>query len=316
MKFSITILSSLVLFIFAAGILFSQDPAKEETSGEKMADAPPPYMDILESPVDTAKTYRMLVMGWGEFVGKILKIKEDHIIFSTAAGPEKKIMVEDIIGIEEIDPQNIKNGIYYYPNPNAHRYFISITGIRPEAGEVIYQNTYFIINSVEAGITDYLSLGGGIEFSSLIFGEPLFWAGPKLGAEVIDNLHLSTGLIYLGTEYPLTRPGDNYNIPYLQATYGNSDNNLSLGWGYITRDFKMKYNSRFISVGGMYRPVRYFSFVTDNTFFPDDFIGMFGIRFFGEFMTIDAGFLMTSSMLSFGHPYIIAIPYLDFSMKF
>ena len=117
------------------------------------------------------------------------------------------------------------------------------------------------------------------------------------------------------------------------ATYGNRENNVTLGCGYAY------YNDKFLKtpvivLGGMLRSSRRTALVTENWFarIPNEYdeeeyganlpesssilLISYGIRFMGERMSIDFAFVQAIEDSSLDDLIFPGIPYLDFVIKF
>ena len=95
-----------------------------------------------------------------------------------------------------LDSTNFKKGKYWFPNPNYSRYFIS-PGIQLKQGDGYYQNIDLSANTVSYGITNFLSIGGGLELYTTLSGHPVFILMPKLGFKVGKSFWLGGGIFYL-----------------------------------------------------------------------------------------------------------------------
>ncbi|MCX7986219.1 MAG: hypothetical protein N2662_04720, partial [Bacteroidales bacterium] len=107
----------------------------------------------------------------------------------------------------------------------------------------------------------------------------------------------------------------NMGILYSIATYGNTDNNVTmgLGWGFIGEELAKR---PVITISGMKRVSRKVGLVTENWIIPADgykAVFSYGVRFFGEKIAIDLAFYNEKEIAQY---LIIGIPYVDFVVKF
>ncbi|HMG16709.1 MAG TPA: hypothetical protein VK590_14735 [Saprospiraceae bacterium] len=267
---------------------------------------------------DTSKTYRIQLFDETEFIAMYLTSDSISIVIKTNSIPKIEIPINKIKSIELVESILINNGIYWFSNPNPTRYLFAPSAFNLKKGEGYYQNTYIFLNSFSVGITDNFSFGGGIELYSTFSGnEPIFFLTPKFGFKINENLHIGGGLIFasipsFGSEYDdRTSVGLIYGI----STFGGVDKNFStgLGWGFINGDFS---TNPFITLSGLIRISRKTAFVTENWIIPSDgYTGIFsyGIRFFGEKLSVDLAFLNNQAI---ARGLAIGIPYVDFVVKF
>ncbi len=270
---------------------------------------------------DTAKIYIIVLQDGSQFVGNFLQKDSELVVIKTASISKIEIPIQKIKSIEIVDPANMKNGEYWLPNPNKTRYLFAPSAFTLKNGEGYYQNTYLFVNSINVGITDNISIGGGIEFLST-FGsltegsfQPVFFITPKIGFKVAEKVHLGAGLLYVSVPEFFSDSRTGLGIAYGIGTYGTEDHNITLGigWGVVEGEFSSK---PIIAISGMTRIARKTALVTENWFFPaDPYYGVisYGIRFFGEKLTVDLALLNNADIAS---SIFIGIPYVDFVVKF
>lgn len=251
------------------------------------------------------------------YVGTIIERTEKEIVILTEGKTKIHIQLENILDIRVIPSSHFHDGEYWFPNPNETRYLYAPSAFNLKKGEGYYQNTYLFINSFNYGITDNFSFGMGFEFLST-FGSlgsgsfnPIYFLTPKYSMEVSENLRVGIGVLYGSI---LDEMGG-FGVGYGLATYGNPEHNatLGLGFGFFDGDFS---TDPVITISGMTRISRRMSLVTENWFFPADVyrgILTYGIRFFGESMSVDLALINNAELATV---FPIGIPYVDFVVKF
>lgn len=269
---------------------------------------------------DNDKFYLIKLYDGSTFTGNILQKDSINVIIKTSSIPKIEIPVIKIKSITELNKSNYKNGSYWFSNPNATRYLFAPSAFNLKKGEGYYQNTYLFLNSFNVGITDNISIGGGIDvistFISLARGsfDPIFFITPKVGFKVANEFHAGGGILYLNI--PNGRKGrSDLGIAYGIGTLGTLDHNITggMGWGFVEGEFS---ESPIITLSGMTRISKSTALVTENWFIPTDgYSGLYsyGIRFFGEKLAIDLAFINTPDIAEL---LIIGIPYVDFVVKF
>ena len=271
-------------------------------------------LEKLKEENDTSSIYSIELKEGSEIYARVMEVREDELLLKSNALGELTLKVYYIKKIESNNFSLDKKGHFWFPNPNATRYFFAPSAINLEKGEGYYQNVYVILNMVNYGITDWFSIGCGFEFISTFSsltgeGSPIAFITPKVGFPVGEKVHLGAG--FLGGFFVEETAGMFYGL----GTYGSTDKNLSLGlgWGFVGGVFQ---ENPFITVSGMLRTGRKFSLVTENWFVPvDGYYGVisYGGRFFGPKMSVDVGFLNNLDIIEF---LPIGIPYVDFVLKF
>lgn len=257
--------------------------------------------------------YKIVLIDGSEFVGKFVEKDATNLTISTSSLPKVEIPFSQIKSITKVEDSEFRNGIYWFPNPNATRYFFSPSSFNLKAGEGYYQNSYLVFNSINYGITDFFSIGGGFELiSTFSAGEPIYYLTPKVGFELTDNFNVGGGLLFLGAAGET-----NFGITYGTATYGNRNDNatLGLGWGFFDGEFSSKPN---ITLSGMKRIKKRLSLVTENWFVPiedNSHYGIlsYGLRFFSERIAVDLGFINNKDI---AEGIAIGVPYVDFVIAF
>lgn len=250
------------------------------------------------------------------YVGTIIERNDKEIILLTEGKTKVHIPIETIQDIRSIPSSHFHDGEYWFPNPNETRYLYAPSAFNLKKGEGYYQNTYLFINSFNYGFTDNFSFGVGFEFLSTFgsFGgdfNPIFFLTPKYSMQVSENLRVGIGVLY-GNVSDLV---GGFGVGYGLATYGNPEHNatLGLGFGFFDGDFS---KDPVITISGMTRISRRVSLVTENWFFPADVyrgILTYGIRFFGESMSVDLALINNTDIAT---AFPIGIPYIDFVVKF
>lgn len=274
---------------------------------------------------DVSADYLVRLKDGEEIVGRYVSSDSLNIVFSTRSIPSMQIPLKNVREVEVLSERSFKKGVYWFPNPNSTRYLFSPSAFNLKKGEGYYQNTYLFLNSFNVGVTDNISVGGGIEFlstfASLAAGDfkPIFFLTPKASFRVTDNFHAGAGVLYFSIpdffsdEETEKRTG--VGVAYGIGTLGNPDHNLTggAGWGFVRGDFARE---PFLTISGMTRISRKTALVTENWLVPDDgYYGIYsyGFRFFGEKIAVDLAFLNNADI---AEGLAIGIPYVDFVVKF
>jgi len=245
-------------------------------------------------------------------VGRITQIDSVNILLQTEV-TVITIPIAKITEIKESPLGSMVNGEYWFPNPNATRLFFGPTAHMLKAGEGYFSDTYIFFPQVVVGITDYLTLGGGMSlFPGGEMDGQLFYIMPKIGLALDEGFHLAGGALIINI------PGfsnDSYNVgvAYSAATVGDRNRSFTAGLGYGFADGELA-DSPLVMLGGEYRLSRRVSFVSENWLFPgmDQPLVSGGLRFFGEGLAVDLALVnvLGEDML------VPGIPFIDFVYNF
>ncbi len=243
------------------------------------------------------------------FIGRITEIKEYVVMFESDIG-EIEIAILKIQEITEVPVTYIKEGAYWFPNPNDTRLFFAPTARSLEAGSGYFADYLLFFPMVAFGVTDNITIAGGMSLiPGLAIPEQFFYFTPKVGFST-NNTSLAAGILMAGL------PGEDaplVGILYGVATIGSADNNATAGFGYGFVDWDFA-DRPFLMLGGQYRTSRRVSFVSENWILPglDEPIISGGLRFFGEELSVDLALAMP---VGAGGDWPV-IPYIDFVVRF
>jgi hypothetical protein len=246
----------------------------------------------------------------GIFLGQT----EGGIRLKTESAGEVFIPHAQIKSTKILDESRMRDGEYWFENPNATRYLFSPSAYSLKKGEAYYQNTYLVLNSFNIGLTDNITMGGGFELISTFTGTPAFFLTPKATFQVSEKWRAGGGVLYanvIGVDEDFSGLGIGYGI----VTYGNRDDNATLGMGYGFVDGELS-SKPVITLSAMKRVSKRFGLVTENWFVPTDgYYGVvsYGIRTMGERITVDLAFINNRDI---AREIFIGIPYVDFVVKF
>lgn len=262
---------------------------------------------------DTTSSVRIEMLDGTILLGKIKSRSDGVIALTTLSGVEASVPLNQVREMTAISNTSIHKGEYWFENPNATRYLFGPSAFNLKKGEGYYQNTYLLLNSFNYGVTDYFSIGGGIELLTLFNGSPAFVLTPKVGFQTGPKTSMGGGILYAN----LGDIGDrsNFGIAYGVVTRGTVDKNFTvgLGWGIIDNEFSSR---PIITFSGMTRLSKKIALVSENWIVPADIyypLFSYGIRFFGEKMAVDLAFINNPDIAS---EVVIGIPYVDFMIKF
>jgi len=197
-----------------------------------------------------------------EFIGQIVSEDSLKVVVKTEKLGEISIFRSDIKRQEILEVQQIKEGKYWFPNPQSTRYFWSPNGYGLKQGEGYYQNIWVLWNQFAYGLSDNFSIGGGIIPLFLFGGTPTpVFITAKFSIPVVENkFNIGAGAI-AGTILGEEETG--FGILYGLSTFGTPDNNVTVGMGYGFAGGEWA-SSPMININGMFRVSSRGYFITEN----------------------------------------------------
>jgi len=221
---------------------------------------------------------RLELTGGSVLIGTIISEDSTSITLNLLSNNETTIAKEMIID-REIVSSNIKNGQYWFDDPNNTRLLFAPTarGLKSGTGYISVYELFFPM--VAIGLNDYVTIAGGLSVFPGSIGDVLYFA-PKITPYQSETVSLSIGDFFVkpneGTEY--------LNIAYGIGTFSFGRGAITAGVGYETNS-----KQPIILIGGELRISRYAKLITENWFIANsdfNFVS-FGIRFLGKRLAAD-----------------------------
>ena len=134
-------------------------------------------------------------------VGRILQVTSDTTIFLYGADT-MKIFNGDIVDIQNVSSaavRYLRNSIFFWQSDKNTRLFLGPTGYTLRKKEGVLADYFFIFPYLSYGITDHITLGGGLTFlptSDSLFN-PAFYFGPKLKLWSSEIFSIAAGVFML-----------------------------------------------------------------------------------------------------------------------
>ena len=170
-------------------------------------------------PVNKGRLVKIYLADNSVYRGRLLEVSDHEFIMELELAGMIRFKRSEIQELELLFEEKLDA-----PNPNGTRYFFGPSAIPLGKGNGYYQNVYLLMNSVNYGISNHVSIGGGVVIPLL------FFITPKVSFEVRKNFYLGAGFIAGTTVIPNAIISG--GIPYAIATVGNSETNVTLGVGY------------------------------------------------------------------------------------
>ena len=276
------------------------------------------FLTILYCPAQNqpdSLTYHIETNDGNTYIGQIMSQDSVKILFNSNKLGEINILKTDIKKMHPIDMKKVKDEKYWFDNPQATRYFFSPNGYGLKAGEGYYQNVWVLVNSFAVGLTDAVSIGGGLVPLFLFAGiSTPVWFTPKFSIPITkDKLSIGAGAL-IGTVVGEENTG--FGILYGISTFGSKDNNISIGLGYGYAGGEWA-KSPMININAMLRTGARGYFITENYFIQTGKTTTVILSFGGRQIIKDAG-LDYGLLIPFNSEIedFIALPWLGITIPF
>mgnify|MGYP003811387117 CR=1 FL=1 len=275
---------------------------------------------------DTSK-YTILFSDGTIILGEILNFSNEFIeLYSPNLG-KINIKTNGVVKIHKGGKVGLDANIAE-ENPHYSRYFYAPSAIPLPKGEGYFQDIYLIFVSGNYAISNSTVIGGGFSIlPGIDISEQVFFLNAKVAYPVSEKFYLGGGGLYFG----IGDIGGNIGLGYVVGTYGSKNHNLTLGVGYGFTDNKLM-EAPVFTLCGMTRISKRISLMTENWFItvsydediPPDYTSTktvrefhalisYGLRFFGEKLSVDLGFMNVPTS---GELFFPGFPYIDFVVRF
>lgn len=218
------------------------------------------FGQIEEDSVKVNKIFVVTTSDGTDFVGKIIKNDSKEVIVITKELGEVSIPKFQVKSIKEIDQGQLNADGEYIPNDIfSTRYFITTNALPMEKGE-----NYVMLNiygpEVHFGVSNNFGLGVMTTWGAI----PVVISG-KYSFKINDNTSFGLGLLAGTGSWILPEFGG--VLPFAALTVGNRRTNFNIAAGYINVGeigYGSLVNSPLLSIGGLARIGKKFSFVFDS----------------------------------------------------
>ena len=210
---------------------------------------------------DSTSLWEVETADGNSFIGTIMDEDSSRLILLTDIYGSIQIPSTQIKTKKVLKQSNLIGGELWFDNPHATRYFFMTNGYGLRKGEAYYQNTWVLFNQMSYGITDHITIGGGVVPLFLFAGAPTpVWITPKVAFPIVkEKINMSAGMI-LGH---VLGEGLSFGIGYGDFSVGNRDNNLTIGFGWAFADSQWA-DSPTLTLSGMTRVGRKTYLLTEN----------------------------------------------------
>jgi hypothetical protein len=266
---------------------------------------------------DSLRTHLLRTRDGSTLIGRVVAESADTVRFESN-GTVFALGRSHIAELRTIGPAEIRQGEYWFRDPNRTRLFFAPTARMLAPGEGYFSDSYLLLLNVAGGVTSRFTMGGGLSIvPSTNPQNNVFYLTPKVGLIEEPNFGLAAGALvgFAGFEGIATKDRS-FGILYGVGSVGSGDNHLDVGagWGYAGGRVS---GDPAIMIGGATRVSRRVSLLTENYFVPsvsDNAIVSYGFRLFGEKLSVDLAFAnAVGPNTTFLFP---GVPYIAFAFKF
>jgi hypothetical protein len=244
-----------------------------------------------------------------KLVGRITAVGGDTVTFQSAVGT-LAVAAVNIDRVQELVSSSMKDGEYWFPNPNSTRLFFAPSGRMLARGEGYVSDYEVFFPGFAVGVSDNFSVGGGMSLFPAGVDQQLYYFTPKIGGEVKKDVNLAIGALILGGLGTESTAGIVYGV----GTFGPPDLSITAGLGYGFAGTTVAKNP-VAMLGGEWRVSQRIGLVTENYLIPNtEYVSplfSYGVRLMGEKLTVDLA-LFNASHSGTG----IGLPYVDFVFGF
>ncbi len=200
---------------------------------------------------DTSQVYLVNLNDNMELYGVISDMKEDIIVFQSEKYGEIQFDAAEVNWVEPVLLSGTRYSKKY--NKNADHYFMLPSAFQLKKRDGYIRSTYLLYNSFSYGLTDNVSVSGGVDLLHLMtsvagkndFGN-LYYVSVKGSMKISDQLRLGIGA------YKMRIYKFDYTMPMASMTLGNRNSHVTLSYGQNIQNMTTT-NSNMYMVGAQKR---------------------------------------------------------------
>jgi len=261
--------------------------------------------DVQAQVAQVRKLYEVRTTDGSRYYGYLESETPERVVIRTPGGATIDLARSDILSMAETEGTVV--GQEFRPaDSNPTRLFFGPTARNLKKGEGYVGTFFYFMPTVQVGITDRLSIGGG---TPLVFGggDLPIWVTPKW--QVYDSPRAA---VAVGALHFLNIDDLSMGIAYAAGTLGSRDDavTVGVGWAYASNDDNDE-GAAVAMIGGERRASRRLKWITENYLWKGGGFVSGGVRFLGESLTADLGLVAPLSSDGF-----FAFPVMNFVWRF
>jgi hypothetical protein len=259
--------------------------------------------------VTTARLQKIILKDGSEMIGAVTSRDSGLIRFKTLSNVSMTIPNTQVREIETLSGE-VVGGEYRRADPNQTRLLFAPNARSLKAGQGYFSAYEIFFPFLAVGVTDFATVSGGMTLFPGASNQ-LFYLAPKVRAIHVKEFDLAGGVLYLNAT---SGSSEGVGILYGVGTYGTANDALTvgLGWGFAQGKVKDK---PILLLGGEVRVSNSVKLITENWIPPSSDVSLisFGVRFFGDNLAADLGFIYPAGSEISGFPFL---PWLGFAYNF
>jgi hypothetical protein len=255
--------------------------AVHPTPAQAQAQAAPVVIAVSDTVMEIRLTEGSIIYG------RIVAIDGDRVTIEMQSGTRIEVNRPQILSVRRTSSRMVR-GERWEDDPNATRLFFAPTGRSLGQGTGYFAVYELMMPFLSYGLTDRISVSGGTPVIPGLTGE-LFYFAPKVTVVSASGVDLAAGAI----AFAVPSEDESLGLLYGVGTFGSKDNAVTLGIGvpFVVGDESDLANRAVVMLGFEARTTRRTKFIGESYFVPGVSGGLaaFGLRFFGERLSADAG---------------------------
>ncbi len=262
---------------------------------------------------DTAALVEITLADGSVLAGRVVALTDTSLVLLTPAGARVEVPKRTVVRWHAVRGAVVAGRIWRR-DPNVSRLFFAPTARTLPRGDGYFGDYYLFLASGAVGVTDWFTFSAGMSLiPGVKLGDQMYFVAPKVRVLRQGLLTVSGGLMY--SAIAISSGGGSGGIGYGVATLGSEDHSVTLGLGWPFVVGHGGTTEPWILAGGDTRIASRVKLVAELWKFPgtSDIPAIFGLRFFGESLAVDFGFLRVFGEDMGSWPFI---PYVDFAVHF
>lgn len=231
-------------------------------------------------------TQEVILDGGTAYLGRVMDDR-DPVRFQLLSGDVLELGRSRIRCVRPVEGQ-LHEGQFWPVDPNTTRLFFGPTGRALPQGVGYISVFELIMPMVAFGVTDRITMAGGMPLFFGSGGIELLWLAPKIEVVRTPTFRGSAGVL------ALFAPGESENVGVLYGvgTLGRTTDlaaTFGAGWGYSSETGI--FDTPALMAGFESRVSRRIKLISENYLFPDEGMAIisFGPRFIGDRLAADLG---------------------------
>ena len=243
--------------------------------------------DVVLKPTPDSMVTQLMLRDGTVLIGKVIEVTPPTVRFRSSLG-ESTIAIASVTSARTVALSAMHDGAIWPEDPSRTRLLFAPTGRMLRASETYFTDAYLFFPGVQTGLTDNISIGGGMSlFPGIGPDEQIFYLTPKVGVVQGPLVNVAVGALVAGAK--VLSDYSPFGIGYGVATIGDEESSVTVGAGF---GFSRSETGSLglLMVGGTTRVSRGIALVSENylsTGSGNRALWSGGVRFIGERLSTD-----------------------------